>query len=87
MEFFLFVISCYPGRIPMVKGFAPSCGRWDEALFFFNKNGDNSMNNQSAATTLKQKAIIAVRKRKDASGTGLSHYILIEKPSLKKEAH
>ncbi len=44
------------------------------------------MNNQSA-TVMKPKAIIAIRKRKDASGTGLSHYILIEKPAVKREAN
>jgi modified peptide precursor CbpA len=47
------------------------------------------MNNTQAKSTkiVKPKAIIAVRKRKDASGTGLSHYILIEKPVVKKEAN
>lgn len=44
------------------------------------------MNNQPATAT-KPKAIIAVRKRKDASGTGLSHYILIEKLAVKREAN
>ncbi len=45
------------------------------------------MNNKpaGAAQAVKRTAIIAVRKRKDASGTGLSHYILIEKPAVKKE--
>ncbi|WP_274599053.1 hypothetical protein [Prosthecochloris ethylica] len=42
------------------------------------------MNNQATATS--KRAIIALRKRKDASGTGLSHYILIEKPSRDREA-
>ncbi|WP_294344744.1 hypothetical protein [Prosthecochloris sp.] len=37
-------------------------------------------------TTQKNKTvIIARRKRSSAKGTGLSHYILIEKPSEKKE--
>ena len=45
------------------------------------------MNNQPAAVATKPKAIIALRKRKDASGTGLSHYILIEKPAVKKEVN
>lgn len=42
---------------------------------------------KSLETVKKRKSIIAIRKRKDASGTGLSHYILIEKPAPKKEGN